>query len=95
MIRAALVADRSTPVAPPAAPPAPIASHTSTDLSGAQESWVPTMWWGLAALAVGLGWWLVFHRHRSLLTWFVGAIPFLVVLFVFYVHVERLLPTNY
>ena len=32
---------------------------------------------------------------RAGTTWFVGAIPFLVVLFVFYTYLERLLPSNY
>ena len=46
-------------------------------------------------LLVGLLWWLLFHRHPRWTTWFVGAIPFLVALFVAYTYLERLLPSNY
>ena len=64
-------------------------------LSGASESKLPTLWWGLAAAAVGLLWWLVFHRYRRWTTWFMGVIPFTLVLFFFYFHLERVLPSNY
>ena len=45
--------------------------------------------------SVGLLWWLLFHRHPRWTTWFVGVVPFLVVLFVCYTYLERLLPSNY
>ncbi len=64
-------------------------------LSGAKETRVPTIWWGLAAVVVGGLWWLVFHRYRRFTTWFGGLVPFLAVLFFFYAHLERLLPGNY
>jgi sortase A len=64
-------------------------------LSGESSSRTPTILWGSIALAVGLLWWLLFHRHPRWTTWFVGAIPFLVVLFVAYTYLERLLPSNY
>jgi quinol-cytochrome oxidoreductase complex cytochrome b subunit len=40
-------------------------------------------------------WWLLFHRHPRWTTWLIGVVPFLVVLFVCYMYVERLLPSNY
>jgi hypothetical protein len=51
--------------------------------------------WGLIVAGVGSLWWLVFHRYRGWTTWFIGAIPFVVVLFVFYFFLERVLPANY
>ena len=75
----------------------PVASRASLDqaLSGKSDSKLPAIWWGLLAAAVGALWWLVFHRYHRWTTWIVGTIPFAVVLFVFYYHVERLLPANY
>lgn len=66
-----------------------------TGLSGGSESRTPVFLWGLAAAAVGGLWWLVFHRYPRWTTWLGGVIPFLVVLFVFYTHLERVLPNNY
>jgi sortase A len=82
---------------PQVATPQPVASRASLDdaLSGRGESKLPTLWWGLIAIAFGALWWLVFHRYHRWTTWFVGAIPFALVLFVFYYHLERLLPANY
>ena len=48
----------------------------------------------LAAL-IGLLWWWWFHRYPRWTTWIIGAVPFLAALFVFYVYLERLLPSNY
>ena len=56
---------------------------------------LPTLVWGIIAALVGAGWWFVFHRWKKWYVWFAAAIPFLVVLFVFYTYLERLLPSNY
>jgi sortase A len=64
-------------------------------LSGESSSRVPTLIWGLVTLAVGLLWWLLFHRHPRWTTWLVGVVPFLASLFVAYTYLERLLPSNY
>jgi sortase A len=69
--------------------------HTISGLSGERSSRTPALLWGLVAAAIGALWWLLFHRHPRLGTWFVGVIPFIVVLFVFYTYVERVLPSNY
>jgi sortase A len=78
-------------------PPEPVVSRSALDdaLSGRGEPKLPTIWYGFLAALVGGLWWLVFHRYHRWTTWFVGAIPFAVVLFVFYYHLERLLPGNY
>jgi hypothetical protein len=64
-------------------------------LSGDRSSRLPTVLWGLLAAAVGGLWWLVFHRYSRWTTWVVGAVLFLPPLFVFYVYLERVLPSNY
>ena len=64
-------------------------------LSGESSSRTPTILWGTIALAIGLLWWLLFHRHPRWTTWLIGVIPFLAVLFVAYTYLERLLPSNY
>ncbi len=81
---------------PQKAAPVPVASRADLDgLSGRGESKLPAVWWGFAAIVFGGLWWLIFHRYHRWTTWFMGAIPFAVVLFVFYYHFERLLPANY
>ncbi len=50
--------------------------------------------WGTAAAVVGLLWWFIFHKRKKWYTWILGAIPFLLVLFVCYVHIERMLPSS-
>jgi sortase A len=67
----------------------------NTGLSGGSESRAPVYLWGLIAAAVGGLWWVLFHRYPRWTTWLAGAIPFLVVLFVFYSYLERVLPNNY
>jgi sortase A len=64
-------------------------------LSGGTESRPPAYLWGLIAALVGGLWWLLFHRYPRWTTWVAGAIPFLIVLFVFYTYLERVLPNNY
>ncbi len=49
---------------------------------------------GLAAL-VGLGWWIAFRRWTRWFVWLGGVAPFLVVLFLFYVQLEKVLPAGY
>ena len=48
----------------------------------------------MIAAIVGLGWWYLFHRYPRWYVWAAGALPFLVVLFVFYTYLERLLPVE-
>jgi sortase A len=64
-------------------------------LAGSSSSRLPAVLWGLVAAVVGGLWWFLFHRRRKWYLWLAGAVPFLVVLFVFYTHLERLLPSNY
>ena len=87
---------------PPGAAAAPAGAHaerrnaatTIGGLSGESSSRTPAILWGVIAAVVGLLWWLLFHRYPRWTTWFVGVVPFLVVLFVCYTYVERLLPVE-
>ena len=75
--------------------PNPKKLAAETSLSGDSGSLVPALLTGLLAAAVGGLWWLIFHRHRRLANWIIGAIPFAVALFYFFTYLERLLPANY
>jgi sortase A len=68
---------------------------TEDGLSGGSSSKLPTLISGLIAAAIGLLWWLLFHRHPSLPNWLIGVLPFGAALFVFYALLERVLPSNY
>ena len=74
----------------------PVANRASLDdgLSGGRGE-APDVLVGILAAAFGALWRLIFHRYHRWTTWLMGAIPFAVVLFVFYYHLERLLPANY
>ncbi len=50
---------------------------------------------GLLVALVGLLWWWAFRRWRHPFTWLIGLVPFLLVLFPFYVYLERALPNGY
>ena len=95
MVKAIL--DPQTSPKPQKPAPIPVASRKSLDdaLSGKSDSKLPAVWWGLLTIALGGLWWLCFHRYHRWTTWIVGAIPFSLLLFVFYYHLERLLPSNY
>jgi sortase A len=71
------------------------ARTTIAGLEGESGSRFPTLLWGLIVALVGGAWWLLFHRWKKWYVWLAGAIPFLVVLFLFYTYLERLLPSNY
>jgi hypothetical protein len=80
----------------PAAPtPDGKAATSIGGLSGESSSRTPAIIWGVVAAVIGLLWWLLFHRHPRWTTWFIGVVPFLAALFVCYVYLERLLPSNY
>jgi sortase A len=88
-----VAANQPQPQAPPVQP-RPVVS-IDAGLSGEHTSRAPTVLWGAIVAAVGLLWWLVFHRYRRWTTWFVGVIPFVAGLVVFYFFLERVLPSNY
>ena len=73
----------------------PPRAQLATSLEGESNSDVPSVLWGIIVAAVGGLWWWAFRRWRHPLTWVVGVIPFLMVLFPFYVYLERALPNGY
>jgi sortase A len=72
-----------------------VAAGLEEGLAGDEASRAPALLWGVVVALVGLGWWIVYRRFRHPLTWFAGVVPFLVVLFVFFVYLERVLPAGY
>ena len=70
-------------------------SSLQESLSGDTSSRCRPFLWGLITLLVGALWWWFYRRWRHPLTWLAGVAPFLVVLFAFYVFLERLLPANF
>ena len=74
---------------------APSAEGLEEGLEGDTKSRIPALLTGILTALVGLLWWWAFRRYRHPLTWLIGVVPFLLVLFVFYVYLERLLPAKY
>ena len=75
--------------------PPPKPEQLSTALKGQANSKAPSVLWGFFVAIVGGLWWWAFRRWRHPLTWVIGVVPFLVVLFPFYVYLERALPNGY
>jgi sortase A len=89
VVQAALVS------APAPAPAVPRAQKPSPSLAGQTGAWAPVLGWGLGALAVLLGLWLVARtRRRRWPIYLLGAAPLLVVLFLFFVAVSKVLPAS-
>lgn len=80
---------------PKTAVPEDTGSTKIAGLGGETSSRTPAILWGVLAALIGLLWWWWFHRYPRWTTWIIGAVPFLAALFVFYVYLERLLPSNY
>ncbi len=103
VIKADLVENVSPPVVDPkdlpeASQPVKTESHDAAledGLQGEQKALGPAWGWGLLVLVVGMGWWWVYRRWRHPAMWALGVVPFLMVLFVFYVYLERALPAGY
>ncbi|MCU1455934.1 MAG: sortase family protein LPXTG-site transpeptidase [Actinomycetia bacterium] len=100
IVQAALVLPKDQTPLPTAATTPAVATKSTESLAQAESaatgtSLAPTYLWGFFVLIVGGLWWLVFHRYQRWTVWLVGVIPFLAVLFVFYVYLERVLPQNY
>lgn len=96
VVKGELSIDQTPLPAPP--PPSGTGSTpvvTNLGLSGDSGSKLPTVLAGTVTAIIGLLWWLLFHWRPRMFTWLVGAVPFAVSLFFFYVFLERLLPANY
>lgn len=100
IVRADLVGEPAP--APPVAPddvtdrsqsPKPTLDEPS--LSGEQVGRWPAVLWAAVAAAIWLATWAVGRRWRSWPAYALGIGPFLVVLFLLFENVSRLLPANY
>lgn len=89
-------ADSPPPDAAPPPPPGPPTQIASLDagLSGASTSRAPAILFGLLAAAIWAGAYLLGRAWRRWPAYAVALVPFLVVLFLFYENVARLLPAN-
>jgi sortase A len=69
---------------------------SSSGLAGGQGSWPGALIWGAACAAWGVGVWaLSRRRHRPWVTYALGAVPLLVLLFVFFQNLAPLLPASF
>ena len=95
IVKASLVLPQGATPLPPSPGTTGSSAPKISGLSGESSSRLPALLWGFIVAIVGLLWWWLFHRYPRWTTWFVGVIPFLVALFVFYTYLERMLPSNY
>lgn len=104
VVKAEMVEEKSDPPAPPSATRGafesganslPAEQSLEAGLAGDADSRAPAAGWGLLTAVAGLAWWWAFRRWRLPVTWIGGAVPFLAVLFVFYMYLERTLPAGY
>ena len=77
----------------PTAPPPPSADSFGEGLDGDADAWPPAILWGLAALAIWIFALFAGHRWRKLPAYSLSALPFLVVLFMAFWHIDRIIPS--
>jgi len=100
VVTAVLVPDASgPPPTPPVTTPGAQAPEQPTSLADAslassRSKWV-TAGWGFFTAVIGGLWYFGIRRWRRWYSYAGGLVPFLLVLFVFYAHLERLLPANF
>jgi sortase A len=88
-------------------PPAPSPTHLSlsgtgrsstspSGLAGEEGSWVGALIWGAACAVLGIAVWTLSRRlRRPWVTYAIGAVPLLVLLFVFFQNLAPLLPASF
>lgn len=85
------------PPDPMPAPEAPAAEETAASfgegLDGDSDGLVPAILWGMAALAIWFFALFAGQRWRRLPAYALSAVPFLVVLFMAFWHIDRVLPS--
>lgn len=100
VVQADLIANETPAPTPPQ--PAPKAgsgskpASSSLGLAGGQGSWTGALGWGAATVAVAIAVWLTARtRRRRWGAYAIGAVPVLVVLFLFFESVSPLLPASF
>lgn len=83
-----------TPATQTALPADGSARSLNAGLSGRAVNKSPAFIWGAFAAAIWVGGWLFGRAWRRWPAYAITAVPFLLVLFVFYENVARLLPAN-
>jgi sortase A len=97
LVVVASLVSNPAPAPPPTVPPRRPTTKVAFDepsLSGDRSAAWPTVRWGALAALVALLVWFAGRRWRRWPAYLLGAPLFLVVLFVFYENVARLLPAN-
>ncbi|MFP5318398.1 MAG: class E sortase [Acidimicrobiia bacterium] len=97
IIVARLMSDPTDTEPPPPAARPPSLEGTreiSAGLSGGRANKTPAILWGSLAAAIWLGAWLLGRFWRRWPAYAIGILPFLLVLYVFFENVARLLPAN-
>ena len=77
----------------PAAAPPPVADSFGEGLGSDSDALIPAILWGLAALAVWFSALFAGHRWKKLPAYALSALPFLVVLFLAFWHIDRVIPS--
>lgn len=62
-------------------------------LDGDSDALIPAILWGLAALAIWFSALFAGHRWKKLPAYALSALPFLVVLFMAFWHIDRIIPS--
>ena len=97
----ALLAPGTTPAAVPrsserSSGSSSSSTSSSSGLAGEEAGWFATLGWGAASLAAGIGVWLLARRRRNpLAAYALGAVPLLVILFLFFENLSPLLPASF
>ena len=71
----------------------PVADSFGEGLNGDSDGLLPAILWGLAALAIWFSAFFAGHRWKKLPAYALSAVPFLIVLFMAFWHIDRVLPS--
>ena len=71
----------------------PVADSFGEGLNGDSDGLIPAILWGLAAMAICFSAFFAGHRWKKLPTYALSALPFLIVLFMAFWHIDRVLPS--
>jgi chromate transport protein ChrA len=73
---------------------APRVAFDPPSLSGDRAAAMPTIVWGLLVAIAGIAIWQLSRRWRRWWAYLLGAPVFVVLLFIFFENIARLLPAN-